>query len=68
MGVRGTVLSIGSHTTVLRTVDGVRSHIPNTSLLGETVNVDTAFETRRAEFDLSLAAGPESHERSVGGV
>ena len=59
MGVRGTVLSIGSHTTVLKTADGVRSHIPNTSLLGQTVNVYTAFDTRRAEFDLSLAAGTD---------
>lgn len=59
MGVRGTVLSIGSHSTVLKTVDGVRSHIPNTSLLGQTINVYTAFDTRRAEFDMSLAAGTD---------
>jgi len=59
MGVRGTVLSIGSHTTVLKSVDGVRSHIPNTSLIGQTIKVYTAFDTRRAQFDLSLAAGTD---------
>jgi small-conductance mechanosensitive channel len=53
-GERGVVLEIGSHTTVLRTVDGVRIHIPNTHMLGELTRVYTAFDSRRAEFDITL--------------
>lgn len=53
-GERGVVLEIGSHTTVLRTVDGVRIHIPNTHMLGEITRVYTAFDSRRTEFDITL--------------
>jgi small-conductance mechanosensitive channel len=59
MATRGTVLQIGSHSTVLESVDGVRSYIPNTSLLGEMVHVYTAGDARRAQFDMSLAAGTD---------
>jgi small-conductance mechanosensitive channel len=59
MGARGTVLQIGSHSTVLESVDGVRSYIPNTSMLGEMVHVYTATDARRAQFDMSLAAGTD---------
>jgi small conductance mechanosensitive channel len=57
MDTRGTVLQIGSHSTVLESVDGVRSYIPNTSMLGEMVHVYSATDARRAQFDMSLAAG-----------
>jgi small-conductance mechanosensitive channel len=59
MDTRGTVLQIGSHSTVLESVDGVRSYIPNTSMLGEMVHVYTASDARRAQFDMSLAAGTD---------
>ena len=59
MDTRGTVLQIGSHSTVLESVDGVRSYIPNTSMLGEMVHVYSATDARRAEFDMSLAAGTD---------
>jgi small-conductance mechanosensitive channel len=59
MGTRGTVLQIGSHSTVLESVDGKRSYIPNTSMLGEMVHVYTASDARRAQFDMSLAAGTD---------
>ena len=59
LGTRGTVLEIGSHSTVLESVDGVRSYIPNTSMLGETVRVYTASDARRAQFDVGLAAGTD---------
>jgi small conductance mechanosensitive channel len=57
MDTRGTVLQIGSHSTVLESVDGVRSYIPNTSMLGEMVHVYSATDARRAQFDMSRAAG-----------
>jgi len=59
MGTRGTVLEIGSHSTVMESVDGVRSYIPNTSMLGEMVHVYTASDARRAQFDMSLATGTD---------
>jgi small-conductance mechanosensitive channel len=59
MDTRGTVLQIGSHSTVLESVDGVRSYIPNTSMLGEMVHVYTASDARRAQFDMSLPAGTD---------
>ena len=59
MDTCGTVLQIGSHSTVLESVDGVRSYIPNTSMLGEMVHVYTASDARRAQFDMSLAAGTD---------
>jgi small-conductance mechanosensitive channel len=55
----GTVVEIGSHSTVLKTVDGVRIHVPNTSMLGQTVKVYTAFDTRRTEFAVSVPAGTD---------
>jgi small-conductance mechanosensitive channel len=59
MGFKGTVLKIGSHSTELESVDGIRSYIPNTALLGEMVHVYTATAARRAQFDMSLAAGTD---------
>ena len=59
MGTRGAVLEIGSHSTVLESVEGVRSYIPNTSMLGEMVHVYTASDARRAQFDISLGAGTD---------
>jgi small-conductance mechanosensitive channel len=59
MDTRGKVRKIGSHSTVLESVDGVRSYIPNTSMLGEMVHVYTATDARRAQFDMSLAAGTD---------
>jgi small-conductance mechanosensitive channel len=59
MDTRGTVLQIGSHSTELESVDGVRSYIPNTKMLGEMVHVYTTSDARRAQFDMSLAAGTD---------
>ncbi len=59
MGARGTVLDIGSHSTVLESIDGVKTYIPNTSMLDEMVHVYTASDARRAQFDMSLAAGTD---------
>ena len=59
MDTRGPACEIGSHSTVLESVDGVKSYIPNTSMLGEMVHVYTAADARRAQFDMSLAAGTD---------
>ncbi|MGI9586125.1 MAG: mechanosensitive ion channel family protein [Acidimicrobiia bacterium] len=59
MDTRGTVLEIGTHSTVLESVDGVRSFIPNTTLIGEKIHVYTASDARRAEFEMSLPAGSD---------
>jgi small-conductance mechanosensitive channel len=44
---------------VLESVDGIRSYIPNTSMLDEMVYVYTASDARRAQFDMSLPAGTD---------
>lgn len=54
LGFIGTVLSISTRTTVLRTRDGVRVHIPNTEVLENPIVVYTAFDVRRVSIDLAL--------------
>lgn len=53
-GHRGKVLSISARTTVLRTRDGRRIHIPNTDVLDHEIIVFTAFDARRLSVDLSV--------------
>lgn len=53
-GHRGEVLSISARTTVLRTRDGKRIHIPNTDVLDHEIIVFTAFSARRLSVDLSI--------------
>jgi small-conductance mechanosensitive channel len=59
LGTRGTVVEIGSHSTMLESVDGVKTYIPNMSMLGEMVHVYTASDARRAQFEMSLGAGTD---------
>jgi small-conductance mechanosensitive channel len=56
---RGVVLQIGSHSTALKSVDGIRIHIPNVSMVGQKINVYSAFDSRRSGFEVSLAAGTD---------
>ena len=51
----GSVVDIGSHSTAIETIDGTRFHMPNTTLLRQTVVVYSVHEARRATFDLVLA-------------
>ena len=51
----GSVVDIGSHSTAIETIDGTRFHMPNTTLLRQTVIVYSVHEARRATFDLVLA-------------
>jgi small conductance mechanosensitive channel len=58
-GLTGTVLEIGTRATQLQTSTGVRVYLPNTQLLKETIEVYTAFDHRRASFDVLLARGSD---------
>jgi small-conductance mechanosensitive channel len=53
----GTVEDIWTRATWLRTYDGRRILIPNSELFKNTVTVNTAFATRRLEYDFKLRAG-----------
>ena len=51
----GTVEEIQTRATWLKTYDGRRILIPNSELFKNSVTVNTAFETRRLEYDFKLA-------------
>jgi small-conductance mechanosensitive channel len=55
----GTVEEIHTRATWLKTYDGRRIIIPNSELFKNSVTVNTAFETRRLEYDFKLAAGED---------
>jgi small-conductance mechanosensitive channel len=50
----GTVEDIQTRATFIRTYDGRRIVIPNATLFTEKVIVNTAFETRRIEYDIGI--------------
>jgi small conductance mechanosensitive channel len=50
----GTVENIETRATTMRTYDGRRVVIPNSDLFTEAVIVNTAFETRRSEYDIGI--------------
>jgi small-conductance mechanosensitive channel len=52
----GTVEDIQTRATMLRTYDGRRVVIPNSSLFTESVTVHTAFAYRRLEYDFSVGS------------
>jgi len=73
----GTVEDIQTRATWLKTYDGRRIVIPNAELFKNSVTVNTAFSTRRLEYDFKLASSediPKAKEiiedtmRSVDGV
>jgi small-conductance mechanosensitive channel len=53
-GYVGTVVEIGSRTTVLRTNDGRRVHAPNTEVLSQPIVVYSAYDSRKATFDVRV--------------
>ena len=55
VGYEGTVIKIGSRTTVLKTTDGREIHIPNTEVLKKPIEVFTATDNRKAEIDITVA-------------
>lgn len=55
----GTVEDIQTRATFIRTYDGRRVVIPNAELFTNAVVVNTAFETRRLEYDLGIGYGDD---------
>jgi small-conductance mechanosensitive channel len=51
----GTVEEIHTRATWVRTYDGRRVVIPNSELFKNSVTVNTAFDTRRLEYDFKIA-------------
>ena len=58
----GTVEEIQTRATWLKTYDGRRVLIPNSELFKNSVTVNTAFETRRLEYDFKLAPGTDAEK------
>ena len=58
-GRTGEVVEVNGRTTVLRTRDGRRIHIPSTEVLASTITVYTAFESRRSSIELSIDDGAD---------
>jgi small-conductance mechanosensitive channel len=53
----GTVEEIQTRATLIKTYDGRRVVIPNANLFVDSVIVNTAFETRRIEYDVGIGYG-----------
>jgi small conductance mechanosensitive channel len=53
----GTVENIETRATTIRTYDGRRIVIPNSELFTNSVTVNTAFESRRMEYDIGIGYG-----------
>jgi small conductance mechanosensitive channel len=58
-GFEGTVEHIQSRATLIKTYDGRRVIIPNSDLYTSPVIVNTAFETRRSQFDVGIGYGDD---------
>lgn len=55
----GTVEDIQTRATYIRTYDGRRVVIPNSSLFTNSVTVNTAYETRRLQYDVGIGYGDD---------
>jgi len=55
----GTVERIEARATLIRTYDGKRVIIPNSSVYTESVTVNTAFGLRRSEHDVGIGYGDD---------
>lgn len=55
----GTVEDIQTRATTIKTYDGKRVVIPNAELFTHSVTVNTAFENRRWEYELTIDAGDD---------
>ncbi len=61
-GYEGTVEEIQTRATFIKTYDGRRVVIPNSELFTDSVLVNTAFETRRLEYDFGIGYGDDIAE------
>jgi small-conductance mechanosensitive channel len=55
----GTVEEIQTRATLMRTYDGRRVVIPNSTLFTNPVTVNTAFQKRRLEYDVGIGYGDD---------
>ena len=55
----GTVEEIETRATFIRTYDGRRVVIPNSNLFTESVTVNTAFNSRRLQYDVGIGYGDD---------
>lgn len=61
-GYEGTVEDIETRATTVKTYDGRRVVIPNARLFTESVIVNTAFDKRRAQYDVGIGVGDDIAE------
>lgn len=55
----GTIEDIETRTTAIRTYDGRRVIIPNSTLFTSVVTVNTAYEYRRIQYDVGIGYGDD---------
>ncbi|WP_445626384.1 mechanosensitive ion channel family protein [Nostoc sp. DSM 114167] len=55
----GTVENIETRATTIKTYDGRRIVIPNSELFTNSVTVNTAFESRRLQYDVGIGYGDD---------
>lgn len=58
-GHEGTVEKIETRATMIKTYDGRRVVIPNSDIYTDSVIVNTAFETRRSEYDIGIGCNDD---------
>jgi small-conductance mechanosensitive channel len=58
----GTVENIETRATTIKTYDGRRIVIPNSELFTNSVTVNTAFDSRRMEYDVGIGYGDDIEE------
>ncbi|MBE9182481.1 mechanosensitive ion channel family protein [Oculatella sp. LEGE 06141] len=58
----GTVENIETRATTIRTYDGRRIVIPNAELFTNSLTVNTAFESRRLEYDIGIGYGDDINQ------
>jgi small conductance mechanosensitive channel len=58
----GTVESIETRATLIKTYDGRRVVIPNAQLFTQSVTVNTAYETRRLETEFYIVAATDAEQ------
>lgn len=58
-GHEGTVERIETRATLIKTYDGRRVVIPNADIYTDSVVVNTAYETRRSEYDIGIGCNDD---------
>lgn len=58
-GHEGTVEKIETRATMIKTYDGRRVVIPNSDIYTDSVVVNTAFETRRSEYEIGIGCNDD---------